>query len=566
MLTWPDPSLPEGVRDRLTGAGAPFEIVEEYVHGARYEVFRRRPKTLVETLVMGAERLGARPYVVFPDRSLTFQSILAPVAAIAHAFRSEYGIRSGDRVAVAAANRVEYVLSFWAATVLGAVTVALNGWWTGPEMARMIRLTEPKVLLGDDQRLDRVLGLIDSRLPVVSFDGDFDAMEIAGAGGTLPQEQIHEDDPYVILFTSGTTGPAKGAVISHRSTIHFGLATQLRAAESMARLVAAGNPMPDPYEPCSIGAAPMFHLGGLNCTLVLAPQTGMSMVYPPPGRWSEEIHLRLTEQHRATAWSLVPTQLWRLLDWPELESFDLSSLRTVGGGSAVWPPELLKRLEQCLPWARPGLGLGYGMTETNGLGTSLSRELTYSRPESVGQAAPTVQVDVRDPTTRASLPEGQVGEIALRTAASFTEYWKNPQATEAVFDDDRWYHTGDFGKIQGGCLSLEGRRQDLIIRGGENISPVEIENRLFEHPGIAEAVVVGVEHPTLGQEVKAFVVPKVPGELSEADVENWCSKVLAPFKVPAYVEFVAALPHNAVGKVVKGLLGQSPTVATFIEE
>ena len=159
-----------------------------------------------------------------------------------------------------------------------------------------------------------------------------------------------------------------------------------------------------------------------------------------------------------------------------------------------------------------------------------------------------------------------MGEIALRSAASFTEYWKNPQATKAVFDDDRWYHTGDFGKIQGGCLYLEGRRQDLIIRGGENISPVEIENRLFEHPGIAEAVVVGVDHPTLGQEVKAFVVPKVPGELSEADVENWCSEVLAPFKVPAYVEFVAELPHNAVGKVVKGLLGQSPTVATFIEE
>jgi acyl-CoA synthetase (AMP-forming)/AMP-acid ligase II len=566
MLTWPDPSLPEGVRNALTGPGAPFEVVEEEVHGVRHEVFRERPRTLVETLVTGAERLSARPYVVFTDRSLTFQSIVAPVAAVAHAFRNEYGIGRGDRVAVVAANRVEYVLSFWAATVLGAVTVALNGWWTGPEMARMIQLTDPKLLLGDDQRLDRVLGVIPSRLPAVSFDSDFDALENTGADATLPQVRIQEDDPYVILFTSGTTGPAKGAVISHRSTIHFGLATQLRAAESVARLVASGSPTPERYAPCAIAAAPMFHLAGLNCTLVMAPQTGMSMVYPPPGRWSEEIHLRLTEQHRATGWSLVPTQLWRLLDWPALESFDLSSLRTIGGGSAVWPPELLKRLEQRLPWARPGLGLGYGMTETNGLGTSLSRELTYSRPESVGQAAPTVRVDVRDPTTRDSLPEGQVGEISLRSAASFTEYWKNPEATEAVFDEDRWYHTGDYGKIEGGCLYLEGRRQDLIIRGGENISPVEIENRLFEHPGIAEAAVVGVDHPTLGQEVKAFVVPRVPGELSEAEVENWCSEVLAPFKVPAHVEFLAQLPHNATGKVVKGLLGQSPTVATFSEE
>ena len=159
-----------------------------------------------------------------------------------------------------------------------------------------------------------------------------------------------------------------------------------------------------------------------------------------------------------------------------------------------------------------------------------------------------------------------MGEIALRSAASFTEYWEKPEATKAVFDEDRWYHTGDYGKIQDGCLYLEGRRQDLIIRGGENISPVEIENRLFEHPGIAEAVVVGVDHPVLGQEVKAFVVPRVFGELSEVDVEAWCSEVLAPFKVPAHVEFLAELPHNAAGKVVKGLLGRSSTVATFSEE
>jgi acyl-CoA synthetase (AMP-forming)/AMP-acid ligase II len=564
-LVWPDAGLPEDVWRSLVGPGTPFELVEEEVLGTVMEVFANRPRTIVEILRGGVERFGGRPYTVFPEREFSFESIIGPVAAVARGLRDKYGIEKGDRVGICAANCVEWVLTFWAVTALGGVTVALNGWWTGPEIAYALELTEPKVLLGDRRRMSRLEGVDVGTLPCVVFEEEFEGIESSGAGAALPDVDIDEDDPFLILFTSGTTGRPKGAMISHRSNIHFGMATYLRAAESMAR-AAAGESVPAPVPPCSISASPMFHVAGLNCSLVLAPMSGQTIVYPPAGRWQESVQLELTEKYRGTVWSLVPTQLWRLLEWPGLLDYDLSSLRNVGGGSAVWPPELLRKLEETLPWVRPGLGLGFGMTETNGLGTSLSRGDTYTRPDSIGQPAPTVQVEIRDPGTHQVLPHGEVGEIALRTAATFLGYWRNPEATALALDAERWYHTGDFGHVRDGFVYLEGRRQDLIIRGGENIYPIEIENRLTEHPGLFEVAVVGVPHPALGQEVKAYVVEKVPGSLTATDVVEWCAVTLARFKVPTHVEFVAELPHNATGKVLKHLLGSAQAPSDFVQE
>lgn len=563
-LTWPDPPLPDEVLVELVGPGAPFELVEEDVLGARLQVFARRPKTLVDVLRSGAERFPGRPYLVFPDRTLTFDQVVEAAGNVAANLQRRHGVGKGDRVAIASANCIEYALTFWAATMLGAITVALNGWWTGPEMAYALELTTPKVLAGDDRRLDRLDGPSLRRQPVVRFEADFSELEEPAPAAAVPE--MGEDEAYLILFTSGTTGRPKGVMVTHRNTIHFALAMQLRAAEGRARARLAGHPVGETPLPCTINASPMFHISGLNCTMAVGPLTGQTYVYPPPGRWQEETHLRLTEQHRATQWSLVPTQLWRLLDWPDLDRYDLSSLNQIGGGSAVWPPELLKRLEQRLPWVRPRLGMGYGMTETNGLGTSLGGQDTYLHPDSIGRPAPTVAVEIRDSLTRAPLPEGVVGEVALRSACNFLGYWDNPKATAEALDADRWYHTGDLGLHRARVVYLEGRRQDLIIRGGENIYPVEIENRLVEHPGVAEVAVVGVDHPTLGQEVKAFVVAKDGAALDPEELRRFCAEALAAFKVPQYVELVNTLPYNAAGKVLKHLLGRPEAASDFVEE
>jgi acyl-CoA synthetase (AMP-forming)/AMP-acid ligase II len=406
---------------------------------------------------------------------------------------------------------------------------------------------------------------IDIDAPVLPLEQTVAELEAAGTSMSLPEVVFQERDPVVILFTSGTTGRPKGVPISHRNIIHFAMSTQLRGAEVRARVAATGVEMPPPTLPCAQNASPMFHVSGLTCTMVPAPMNGLTLVYPKPGRWQEDVHLALTEEHEVSNWSLVPTQLWRLLDWPDFERYDLSSLRSVGGGSAVWPPELLRRLEERLPWVRPALGLGYGMTETNGLGTSLGGEATFLHPDSVGEASPTVEVEIRDPTTRQALAEGEVGEIALRSATTFAGYWRDPAATAAAIEDG-WYHTGDFGSHREGFVYLAGRRNDLIIRGGENVSPVEVENRLIEHPAVAEVAVIGVPHDTLGQQIKAYLVVKEGHEVSAEEVRSFAGAALAVFKVPEHVEFIDSLPHNAAGKVLKHLLVEEGTTSDFVEE
>jgi acyl-CoA synthetase (AMP-forming)/AMP-acid ligase II len=573
-LTWPDRTLPAAVRDGLTGPGAPFELATEDVLGVPMQVFVNRPRDLRAMLLTAAERFGDRPYVVFPERSLTYESVLGPVAAVARTLAEKYGVGKGDRVAIAAANCVEYAITFWATTALGGITVAMNGWWTGSEMAYALDLTTPTVLLGDRRRIERLVGEsvpVPQDLPVVVFEDEFSQLEAAGADAVMPDQAIAEDDPFLILFTSGTTGRPKGALLSHRSNIHFVWSAMLRGAESIGRAMHAGKEASLPSStPCTISASPYFHVSGLNCQLVMALAGGMTIVYPPTGKWREDVHLELTQQHRATMWSLVPTQLWRLLEWPDLDRYELSSLTTVGGGSSAWAPELLRALEKKLPHARPGLGTGWGMTESNGAGTSLRSDSTYVHPDSIGNVSPTVELEVRDPATGAVLPDGEVGEICVRMAALFLGYWDNPEATRAVLDDERWYRTGDYGHIVDEFVYLEGRRQDLIIRGGENVYPAEIEIRLIEHPDITEVAVVGVDHPTLGQEVKAYVVARETGALTEDDVRAFAARSLASYKVPTHVEFVADLPHNATGKVLKHLLGgkvrPTPEATGFIEE
>lgn len=579
-LRWPAPGLPEGALDGLMGPGAPYELAIEDVLGAPTQVFERRPRSLLEDLLGGAARFGDRPYVTFPERTVTFAEMPGAAGRVARVLQHRYGITKGDRVAVASANRAEYVLTFWAATALGAITVAMNGWWTGHEMAYALELTEPAVIMGDRRRLDRLTDQVVPDVPVVCFEEEFESLEregaaLAAASGVpeagsdvLPPSTIDEDDPFVILFTSGTTGRPKGVMLTHRNVIHFAMASELRGAELGVRAALAGIDPPAPALQCAIAVAPMFHVAGLTCSLVAAPRSGMTMVYPPPGPWTEEQHLALTEKHRATMWTLVPTQLWRILDFPDLDRYDLSSLRRIGGGSAVWAPELLRRLEEQMPWVRPGLGVGYGMTENNGLGTSLGTEGTYLHPDSIGEAAATVEVEIRDPVDRRTLPEGEVGEIALRSAATFLGYWRNPDATRAALDEDRWYHSGDFGCIRDGYVYLEGRRQDLIVRGGENVYPIEIENRIIEHPAVAEVAVVGVAHQTLGQEVAAYVVLRDDAALQPHELREWCGATLASFKVPSVVEVVAGLPHNATGKVLKHLIGTEAgdDPAPFVEE
>ena len=437
----------------------------------------------------------------------------------------EYGVGKGDRVAFASANSLPYALAEWATVALGGIIVGLNGWWTGPELAYGVQLTTPKVLFGDEARLDRLaeVGITDGDVPMVPFATLVEQVAArADTGADLPDVAIDEDDPFMILFTSGTTGRPKGATLTHRNLVHMGSAMAFGRAVTM--LLNGIVPSPDAPPPASICATPFFHISGTAPLFMTGARFGSTLIFPPPGRWDPGTHLQLTAEHRVSAWSGVPTQFWRMLEHPDFDSFDLSSLTLVSSGGAPFPPELMRVLNEKIPTAK--LSNGYGMSESMGAGTLLSGARYATHRESVGAPYPTIEVQIRD-DDRTVLPEGEVGEICLRGAVVFQGYWDDPDATAAVLDAERWYHSGDYGRIDDGVLWLESRMRDLILRGGENIYPMEIEHRLIEHPDIADAAVIGVEHRTLGQEVKAFVVLHDGASLEPAAVREWAGQSLA---------------------------------------
>jgi acyl-CoA synthetase (AMP-forming)/AMP-acid ligase II len=551
-LRWhDDEQLTPEQRAALSGPGAPFERTVEDVLGAPVEVFVQRPRNLVQVLRDAVAQFGDRPYLFFPDETVTFSELPARAAAYAAVLADEYGVGKGDRVAFASANSLPYALAEWATVALGGIIVGLNGWWTGPELAYGVQLTTPKVLFGDEARLDRLaeVGITDGDVPMVPFATLVEqvaARADTGADADLPDVAIDEDDPFMILFTSGTTGRPKGATLTHRNLVHMGSAMAFGRAVTM--LLNGIVPSPDAPPPASICATPFFHISGTAPLFMTGARFGSTLIFPPPGRWDPGTHLQLTAEHRVSAWSGVPTQFWRMLEHPDFDWFDLSSLTLVSSGGAPFPPELMRVLNEKIPTAQ--LSNGYGMSESMGAGTLLSGARYATHRESVGAPYPTIEVQIRD-DDRTVLPEGEVGEICLRGAVVFQGYWDDPDATAAVLDAERWYHSGDYGRIDDGVLWLESRMRDLILRGGENIYPMEIEHRLIEHPDIADAAVIGVEHRTLGQEVKAFVVLHDGASLEAAAVQEWAGLSLAPFKVPAYVEFRDSLPYTQTGKVMK---------------
>ncbi|HEX5301131.1 MAG TPA: class I adenylate-forming enzyme family protein [Streptosporangiaceae bacterium] len=551
-LRWPGASaLPGAVRDALLGPGAPFELVTEPVLGHDHVVFARRPRTLRQMLDAQAAAVPDQAFLISPEREWTYREAVEHIDATAVLLASRYGVAAGDRVAIVAANSAEYAIVMWAAVTLGAIVTSLSGWWTRPELEYGIGLTGPLLIAGDERRLARLEdGSVPAGVPVRLL-GDLCAEAREFAGKVPGRADIGEDSPAVILFTSGTTGRPKGATLSHRNILNFAMLSRFNAAAAAAGAAppasgaAAAGGVP---RMCTIVSSPMFHISGMIAVFLTGVAFPTTLVFPAPGPWDPRVWLELTARHKVTSWSGVPTQFWRMLRHPDAGSYDLSSVMTVGGGGAVFPPELVRELHERFPRVR--LGNGYGMSETVGVGTQTGGDLFVSVPASVGPALPTVEVQIRGEDGLV-LAEGEIGEIHLRTPSVFLGYWDDQAATKDVLDADRWYRTGDFGRVAGGLLFLESRRRDMILRGGENIYPIEIENRLAGHADIDDAAVIGVDDAELGQVVKAFVVRRAGSDLTGEQVRAWCAEALAAFKVPVSVEFRDALPYTETGKLLK---------------
>ena len=548
----------------LTGEGGFFETVPVIVNGVEVTTAKNRAPHLRALLQNSANHGGdgsARYYVFDDGTEATFAENIATAASLAAGLAERYGIGHGDRVAILAANTPEWIQSFWAITSLGAIAVAMNGWWTEDEIRYGLELTTPKLLLADAKRAERITG--DPGVPLVVFEEDFAELRDHAPGADLPDTPINEDDAATILFTSGTTGRPKGAIITHRNFNAYLTCAFILGARDAFRFPADPDDPPKPPM-LSLAASPLFHISGLHSCCVTAVASGMGHVWTT-GRFDPEKVLQLTETYKITRLSGVTTQVWRIIEHPKFHEYDTSSVTAIGGGGSVWSPELLRACREALPHAERPVGVGYGLTECSGLATSASDDVLREHPESVGSAIPTCDLAIHDDDDN-PLPDGEIGNVMLRGPMVTPGYWNNPEATADTIRPGGWLRTGDFGRIENGLLFLASRRTDLIIRGGENIYPVEIENRLDEHPAVREVVVLGVDHRELGQEVKAYVVPVDDADVTVDELAAFVGETLASHKVPAHWEIrTEPLPRNATGKILKQVVAGNAE-NTFIEE
>jgi len=556
---------PVDILARVTGPGGPFEVVMDDVLGERMQVVAGRARSLRELLERSALH-GDKEYIVHGERRITYAEHLRLVASVARGLAERYGVGKGDRVAIVAENRAEWLLTFWATVSLGGVVAALNGWWQADEIAYGVENSDPRVLVGDRKRLARVAGR-DLHVPVIDMDEDFPALERHAPDSALPTTPIAEDDPAVILYTSGTTGRPKGAVNTHRGICGFvsvgmvnGVVAMLRVAESGVAPAAAEPPPPT----CALVTVPLFHLSGLYAGAVMMLAVGAKTVWRS-GRFDPAEVLRLIEQERVTTWSALGNMALKVVSHPDVARYDLSSIQNIGSGGSPTSREVQERIRKVFPRGGQNMGIGYGLSESVTPVAVITGKELEQYPDSVGRPAVTHEIEIRDAEGR-SVPDGVEGEIYIRSPYLMLGYWRNPEATAESLLPGRWLRTGDVGRVEEGRLYINSRARDLILRAAENIYPVEIEQRLEAHPSVAEAAVVGVDHAELGQEVKAFVVPEVGAEIDPAQLASWVGEALAPFKVPAHWEVRAEpMPRNAAGKVLKHVL-TGEAANPFVEE
>jgi steroid-24-oyl-CoA synthetase len=547
----------------LTGPGGSFEIVTEDVRGIPMQVYKTRLGTMRE-LITASEGHGDKEFVVQADRRLTFAAHNERVRVVA-ANLVRLGVQPGDRVALLSANNVEWVYAFWACAAAGAVCVPLNAWWKADELAFGLEDSGATVLIADARRWDLVRDLRDSlkdleHVFVIGDDpvrGDaqpFAELEAGADPDALPNVTVDEDDIAGIFYTSGTTGKPKGATISHRQVVANVQNVTATAIASMMR-GSAPPELSNAGQTASLLIVPLFHTTGCHATMLLNYMSGAKLVLMPPARFDPDSTMALIEKERITSIGGVPTIMWRMLESPSFGSHDLSSVTRISYGGAPAAPELLDRIKDAFPNVRAGLTTAYGLTESASVATVNSGDDYVSHPGSAGKPVPTVELRIVD-ANGADVPAGEPGEIWLKgPTISSHGYWNRPDANAESFTDG-WFHTGDIGRLDpDGFLYIVDRVKDLVIRGGENISCVEVEDALYEHPDVVDAAVVGVPHKTLGEEVKAVVQLRDGSTATEEEIRAFCAERLANFKVPEYIEVVAQpLPRNPAGKVLKQAL------------
>ncbi|HEY2386786.1 MAG TPA: class I adenylate-forming enzyme family protein [Candidatus Binatia bacterium] len=549
----------------LSAPGSLFEVEEKVIRGARIKTWKNAPPSLAMVFAMSMA-YGPRVHLVNDDERVTFDAHRLAVAKLAARLVAD-GVRKGDRVAIIMRNLPEWSVAFWAASLVGAIVTPLNAWWTGPELEYGLCDSGTKVAIADAERWQRLREHVDqcpdlkkiyvSRTSEEIADPRVQKLEeVIGAPNgwaelpptDLPQIQFDPDDDAAIFYTSGTTGKPKGAVITHRnivSNVFNALSAMARAA--LRRGQAPSMPDAGGIQRAILISVPFFHATGCFAIMIPAMMGGAKLVMQR--KWNAEQALELIERERITNAGGVPTIAWQLIEHPRFNDFDLSSLEAIQYGGAPSAPELVRRLKERFP--KMQTGQGWGMTETSATATSNVGEDYERKPSSCGVVSPTGEVRIVDDDGK-DVPVEKVGELWYRGPIVVRGYWNKPQATAETFVDG-WVKTGDLARVDDeGFVYIVDRAKDMLIRGGENIYCVEVENALYEHPAVMDAAVVGIPHRTLGEEPAAVVHLKPGTKATEEELRHHVALKLAAFKVPVKVLFLPeTLPRNPNGKIMK---------------
>ncbi len=533
----------------VTGEGGRIQVGRD--PGTGLAIVTNLPPTLPTLFDIFCGLHGDMEAVIDDDERLSFTQLNAHATALARALVAR-GIGKGDRVGIAMRNCPAWIVCWMAVLKAGGVATLLNGWWRGEEMKHAIALASPSLIIADPPRGERLQAHCTVPLVILPIE-----QPIAAAIAPLTEGAGEADLPIVlpgddatILFTSGSTGPAKGAVSTHRAVTTAVYAYAIGLAALLGIKEASGESLAPPRILVNV---PLFHVTGEVPVLLNSFVVGRTMVLMR--KWDPDEALRLIEKERITYFVGVPTMSMELAESPNRDKYDLSTLTDIAAGGAPRPVSHVKRLQQSFTGAQPALG--YGLTETNAVGCSNFWSNYRDKPASTGRAMlPLVEVAILGDDDR-HLPPGAQGEIAIRSAANIRGYWNDEAATRALVTADGYVRSGDVGYLdEDGYLFIIDRKKDIIIRGGENISAAEVEAAIYDNPAVAEVAVFGIPDERLG-EVPAAIIYSEKGGIDEAGLLAFLAEKLAPFKLPALVRFSdEPLPKLGTGKIDKMTLRQ----------
>jgi acyl-CoA synthetase (AMP-forming)/AMP-acid ligase II len=529
----------------------PLTVTYVEKFGVQLPMLAKAPGNMADYFAFFCATHADKEFLVDGDIRLSFRETYAAARVLAGGLVDGHKLQKGDRVGIAARNSANWIIAYMAIIMAGGVATLLNGWWQGGELAEGIRMVGCRYVLADEQRAARLAGHDIGGCELLIFGHDGAPMEglsvltSKGGGAETPLPTLEPTDNATILYTSGSTGQSKGAVSDHRAVVQGGMSYVGQTLVFFELLSSTGQAMP--AQPSALVNVPLFHVTASVPLVLQSFAIGRKLVLMP--KWDAEEAMRIIEKERISYFVGVPLMSIELATHPNRHKYDLTSCTAFAAGGAPRPVEHVKKIRKEMSWGYPLLG--YGLTETNGVGCGNFTDNYLEKPTSTGPATkPLVEVQMLDDDGNV-LPQGERGEVGIRTIANFNGYWNNEQSTRDAFTADGFFRTGDIGYLdEDGYLFIVDRKKDIIIRGGENISCPEVEAAAYEHESIAELSVFGIADDKYG-EVPGIVYHTKDGiKLTEDELKAFLAPRLAPFKIPVHFWQVAEpLPRLGTQKI-----------------